>query len=72
MFDVYRKILIRQIGQYAYFEIVGMLFEGNWIIRVLILRRKVILLVKVQDEVGYGLYFYSVVEILGCVREDIY
>lgn len=72
MLDVYCKILIWQIGQYVYLEIVGMLLEGNWIICVLMLCCKVILLVKVQDEVGYGLYFYSVVEIFGCVWEDLY
>ena len=54
--DAYRKTLIRQIGQHAHSEIVGMLPEGNWITRAPTLRRKAILLAKVQDEAGHGLY----------------
>lgn len=65
MFDVYCKMLVCQILQYVYFEVVGMLLEGNWILCVLSLKCKVILFVKVQDEVGYGFYFYSVVEMFG-------
>lgn len=70
--EAYRKTLIRQIGQHAHSEIVGMLPEGNWIARAPTLRRKAILLAKVQDEAGHGLYLYSAAETLGCAREDIY
>ena len=70
--DAYRKTLIRQIGQHAHSEIVGMLPEGNWITRAPTLRRKAILLAKVQDEAGHGLYLYSAAETLGCAREDLY
>ena len=70
--EAYRKTLIRQIGQHAHSEIVGMLPEGNWITRAPTLRRKAILLAKVQDEAGHGLYLYSAAETLGCAREDIY
>ncbi|END1085944.1 TPA: 1,2-phenylacetyl-CoA epoxidase subunit PaaA [Escherichia coli] len=70
--DAYRKTLIRQIGQHAHSEIVGMLPEGNWSTRAPTLRRKAILLAKVQDEAGHGLYLYSAAETLGCAREDIY
>uniref|UniRef100_UPI0030C6FCD4 Phenylacetic acid catabolic protein n=1 Tax=Escherichia coli TaxID=562 RepID=UPI0030C6FCD4 len=70
--DAYRKTLIRQIGQHAHSEIVGMLPEGNWITRAPTLRRKAILLAKVQDEAGHGLYLYSAAETLGCARVDIY
>ena len=72
MSDAYRKTLIRQIGQHAHSEIVGMLPEGNWITRAPTLRRKAILLAKVQDEAGHGLYLYSAAETLGCAREDLY
>ena len=68
----YRKTLIRQIGQHAHSEIVGQLPEGNWITRAPTLERKQILLAKVQDEAGHGLYLYSAAETLGCAREDIY
>ena len=71
--DAYRKTLIRQIGQHAHSEIVGMLPEGNWITRAPTLRRKAILLAKVQDEAGHGLYLYSAAETLGCAmpsRQD--
>ncbi|TNV22541.1 1,2-phenylacetyl-CoA epoxidase subunit A [Buttiauxella sp. B2] len=70
--DEYRKTLIRQIGQHAHSEIVGMLPEGNWLARAPSLKRKAILLAKVQDEAGHGLYLYSAAETLGCAREDIY
>lgn len=70
--DAYRKTLIRQIGQHAHSEVVGMLPEGNWLTRAPSLRRKAILLAKVQDEAGHGLYLYSAAETLGCAREDLY
>lgn len=69
--DAYRKTLIRQISQHAHSEIVGMLPEGNWITRAPSLRRKLILLAKVQDEAGHGLYLYSAAETLGAGREDL-
>lgn len=68
--DEYRKTLIRQISQHAHSEIVGMLPEGNWITRAPSLRRKAVLLAKVQDEAGHGLYLYSSVETLGADREQ--
>ena len=68
--DEYRKTLIRQISQHAHSEIVGMLPERNWITRAPSLRRKAVLLAKVQDEAGHGLYLYSSVETLGVDRED--
>lgn len=68
--EEYRKTLIRQISQHAHSEIVGMLPEGNWITRAPNLRRKAVLLAKVQDEAGHGLYLYSAVETLGADRED--
>jgi ring-1,2-phenylacetyl-CoA epoxidase subunit PaaA len=67
--DAYRKTLIRQISQHAHSEIVGQLPEGNWITRAPSLKRKAILLAKVQDEAGHGLYLYSAVETLGVSRE---
>ncbi|MDE9430385.1 1,2-phenylacetyl-CoA epoxidase subunit PaaA [Xenorhabdus bovienii] len=70
--DAYRQNLIRQIGQHAHSEIVGMLPEANWITRAPTLRRKAVLLAKVQDEAGHGLYLYSAAETLGCTRQDIY
>lgn len=69
--DAYRKTLIRQIGQHAHSEVVGMLPEGNWITRAPTLRRKAILLAKVQDEAGHGLYLYSAAETLGADRDDM-
>ena len=66
----YRKTLIRQISQHAHSEIVGQLPEGNWITRAPSLKRKAILLAKVQDEAGHGLYLYSAVETLGVSREQ--
>lgn len=68
--DAYRKTLIRQISQHAHSEVVGMLPEGNWITRAPNLRRKAVLLAKVQDEAGHGLYLYSSVETLGADRES--
>ncbi|MFM7388583.1 MAG: 1,2-phenylacetyl-CoA epoxidase subunit PaaA [Bacteroidota bacterium] len=68
--DNYRKTLIRQISQHAHSEIVGMLPEGNWITRAPSLRRKAVLLAKVQDEAGHGLYLYSATETLGVSREE--
>jgi ring-1,2-phenylacetyl-CoA epoxidase subunit PaaA len=70
--DEYRKTLIRQIGQHAHSEIVGMLPEGNWITRAPNLRRKAILLAKVQDEAGHGLYLYSAAETLGITRDTMF
>ncbi|MBM3569005.1 MAG: 1,2-phenylacetyl-CoA epoxidase subunit A [Alphaproteobacteria bacterium] len=67
----YRKTLIRQIGQHAHSEIVGMGPEGNWITRAPSLRRKTILLAKVQDECGHGLYLYAAAETLGVSREEM-
>ena len=68
--DQYRKTLIRQIAQHAHSELVGMLPEGNWITRAPSLKRKAILLAKVQDEAGHGLYLYSACETLGVERDD--
>ena len=67
----YRKTLIRQIGQHAHSEIVGQLPEGNWITRAPTLERKAILLAKVQDEAGHGLYLYCAAETLGVSRDDL-
>ncbi|QKV17468.1 1,2-phenylacetyl-CoA epoxidase subunit PaaA [Oricola thermophila] len=67
----YRRTLIRQIGQHAHSEIVGMLPEGNWITRAPTLKRKAALLAKVQDEGGHGLYLYSAAETLGVSREQM-
>ena len=69
--DGYRKTLIRQISQHAHSEVVGMLPEGNWITRAPSLQRKAILLAKVQDEAGHGLYLYSAAETLGVERSDL-
>ncbi|NND61154.1 MAG: 1,2-phenylacetyl-CoA epoxidase subunit A [Gammaproteobacteria bacterium] len=69
--EAYRKTLIRQISQHAHSEIVGMLPEGNWITRAPSLRRKAILLAKVQDEAGHGLYLYSACETLGISRDEL-
>ena len=70
--DQYRKTLIRQIAQHAHSELVGMLPEGNWITRAPSLKRKAILLAKVQDEAGHGLYLYSACETLGVERDDLF
>ena len=69
--NAYRKTLIRQISQHAHSEIVGMLPEGNWITRAPTLKRKTILLAKVQDEGGHGLYLYAAAETLGISREEM-
>jgi ring-1,2-phenylacetyl-CoA epoxidase subunit PaaA len=68
--EKYRQTLIRQISQHAHSEIVGMLPEGNWITRAPSLKRKAVLLAKVQDEAGHGLYLYSATETLGITREQ--
>jgi ring-1,2-phenylacetyl-CoA epoxidase subunit PaaA len=67
--DAYRKTLISQMSQHAHSEVVGMLPEANWITRAPNLRRKAVLLAKVQDEAGHGLYLYSATETLGADRE---
>ena len=67
----YRKTLIRQIAQHAHSEIIGMQPEGNWITRAPSLRRKAILMAKVQDEAGHGLYLYAAAETLGADRADL-
>ncbi len=69
--DGYRKTLVRQIAQHAHSEIIGMQPEGNWITRAPSLRRKAILLAKVQDEAGHGLYLYSATETLGISRREL-
>ncbi|MFE9744732.1 1,2-phenylacetyl-CoA epoxidase subunit PaaA [Saccharothrix saharensis] len=69
--DGYRKTLIRQIAQHAHSEIIGMQPEGNWISRAPSLRRKAILLAKVQDEAGHGLYLYAATETLGADRGEL-
>ncbi|MCP2253262.1 ring-1,2-phenylacetyl-CoA epoxidase subunit PaaA [Prauserella aidingensis] len=69
--EAYRKTMIRQIAQHAHSEIIGMQPEGNWITRAPSLRRKAILLAKVQDEAGHGLYLYSAAETLGGDRDDM-
>jgi ring-1,2-phenylacetyl-CoA epoxidase subunit PaaA len=69
--DGYRKTLIRQIAQHAHSEIIGMQPEGNWISRAPSLRRKAILMAKVQDEAGHGLYLYSAAETLGVSRDEL-
>ncbi len=69
--EAYRKTLIRQISQHAHSEIVGMLPEGNWITRAPTLKRKAILLAKIQDEAGHGLYLYSAAETLGVSRDEL-
>ncbi|MCF6233242.1 MAG: 1,2-phenylacetyl-CoA epoxidase subunit A [Rhodobacteraceae bacterium] len=69
--DNYRATLIRQIGQHAHSEVVGQLPEGNWITRAPTLERKAILLAKVQDEAGHGLYLYAAAETLGVTRDQL-
>jgi ring-1,2-phenylacetyl-CoA epoxidase subunit PaaA len=69
--EAYRRTLIRQISQHAHSEIVGMLPEGNWITRAPTLRRKAVLLAKVQDEGGHGLYLYCAAETLGASRQEM-
>ena len=67
----YRKTLVRQISQHAHSEIVGMLPEGNWVTRAPTLKRKTILLAKIQDEAGHGLYLYAAAETLGTSRDQM-
>src|ERR671921_2252082 len=69
--DGYRRTLVRQIAQHAHSEIIGMQPEGAWITRAPSLRRKAVLLAKVQDEAGHGLYLYSACETLGVSRADL-
>ncbi|MDX6274900.1 MAG: ring,2-phenylacetyl-CoA epoxidase subunit PaaA [Frankiales bacterium] len=69
--DAYRQTLIRQIAQHAHSEIIGMQPEGNWITRAPSLKRKAILMAKVQDEAGHGLYLYSAAETLGVSRDEL-
>jgi ring-1,2-phenylacetyl-CoA epoxidase subunit PaaA len=69
--DAYRRTLIRQIAQHAHSEIIGMQPEGNWISRAPSLKRKAILLAKVQDEAGHGLYLYAAAETLGVSRDEL-
>ncbi|SER74866.1 1,2-phenylacetyl-CoA epoxidase subunit PaaA [Actinokineospora terrae] len=69
--DGYRATLVRQIAQHAHSEIIGMQPEGNWISRAPSLRRKAILLAKVQDEAGHGLYLYAAAETLGADRAEL-
>ncbi len=69
--DAYRRTLIRQISQHAHSEIIGMQPEGNWISRAPSLKRKAILLAKVQDEAGHGLYLYSAAQTLGITRDEM-
>jgi ring-1,2-phenylacetyl-CoA epoxidase subunit PaaA len=69
--DAYRATLVRQIAQHAHSEVIGMQPEGNWITRAPSLRRKAILMAKVQDEAGHGLYLYSAAETLGIDRAEL-
>ena len=69
--EAYRRTLIRQISQHAHSEIIGMQPEGNWLTRAPSLKRKTILLAKVQDEAGHGLYLYSAAETLGVSRDEM-
>jgi ring-1,2-phenylacetyl-CoA epoxidase subunit PaaA len=70
--EAYRRTLVRQISQHAHSEIIGMQPEGNWITRAPSLQRKAILMAKVQDEAGHGLYLYSAAQTLGTPREEMY
>ncbi|MCI2956294.1 1,2-phenylacetyl-CoA epoxidase subunit A [Agromyces atrinae] len=69
--DAYRRTLVRQISQHAHSEIIGMQPEANWITRAPSLKRKAILMAKVQDEAGHGLYLYSAAQTLGATRDDM-
>jgi ring-1,2-phenylacetyl-CoA epoxidase subunit PaaA len=69
--EAYRRTLIRQIAQHAHSEIIGMQPEGNWLLRAPSLRRKAILLAKVQDEAGHGMYLYAAAETLGVDRSEL-
>jgi ring-1,2-phenylacetyl-CoA epoxidase subunit PaaA len=68
----YRRTLVRQISQHAHSEVIGMQPEGNWVTRAPSLKRKAVLLAKIQDEGGHGLYLYSAAETLGVSREELY
>ncbi|MEX1036477.1 MAG: Phenylacetic acid catabolic protein, partial [Sneathiella sp.] len=70
--DRYRQTLIRQMSQHAHSEVVGMLPEGNWLTRAPSLKRKAVLMAKVQDEGGHGLYLYSATETLGISRDEMF
>jgi ring-1,2-phenylacetyl-CoA epoxidase subunit PaaA len=70
--EAYRQTLVRQISQHAHSEVVGMLPEGNWITRAPSLRRKAVLIAKVQDEGGHGMYLYSAAETLGISRAEMF
>lgn len=69
--EKYRQNLIRQMSQHAHSEVIGMQPEGNWIGRAPSLYRKIVLLSKVQDEAGHGLYLYSATETLGISRDEM-
>lgn len=69
--DAYRKTMIRQLSQHAHSEVIGMQPEGNWVLRAPTLRAKKILLAKIQDEGGHGLYLYSAAETLGIDRDEM-
>ena len=69
--EAYRRTLVRQIQQHAHSEVVGQLPEGNWVTRAPTLKRKAILMAKIQDEAGHGLYLYSAAETLGVSRDDL-
>ena len=69
--EAYRRTLVRQISQHAHSEIIGMQPEGNWLTRAPSLKRKAILLAKIQDEAGHGLYLYSAGETLGVSRDQM-
>ena len=69
--EAYRRTLVRQISQHAHSEIIGMQPEGNWLTRAPSLKRKAILLAKVQDEAGHGLYLYGAAETLGVSRDEM-
>jgi ring-1,2-phenylacetyl-CoA epoxidase subunit PaaA len=69
--EAYRRTLVRQISQHAHSEIIGMQPEGNWLTRAPTLKRKAILLAKIQDEAGHGLYLYSAAETLGVSRDEM-
>jgi ring-1,2-phenylacetyl-CoA epoxidase subunit PaaA len=70
--EAYRRTLIRQVSQHAHSEVIGMQPEGNWVTRAPSLKRKAVLLAKIQDEAGHGLYLYSAAETLGVSREELY
>lgn len=69
--DGYRRTMVRQVAQHAHSEVIGMQPEGVWITRAPSLRRKAILLAKVQDEAGHGLYLYAAAETLGVDRAEL-